>query len=474
MLENRHIAYEYTTDNTGRLVVEEVPIEKIKPVCTISEKHSPSGSLAKRATSQIQAPGTERHIGPYDNSDIRTLQSRPGSEKVMFLDLSRTLNGATPLFLSKTEIWETWQTVSSLLSAFDVNVTTDRSVYDSTEVVNSGIARFTNSSTGSFASLNSFGTTRYCTLEPETDGYAQGRIAGHEIGHQLGLSHDGGTPGEGGGTEYFLGFPDFRWATLMGTVWVGDRWGVNALYQFSKGEYNTATEKEDDLKLINRYFDFLPDDKPRPVPLVIGENGGLVLPLQNRGNIGSNNDSDEFHFAVKAGGGRVQLHIDRTEYLGGAMLDVQAVLRDKSGILVASSNPKGARFADLDKELTAGNYTLLIKGGAEGTPQTGFSNYSSMGYYSIEGSISNSLVSVGNLPRMSRVKIRITQGGGIQIEGMDPTAKILSTTLYSVSGGRVFRQGIGDMNSNWGEIPSGIYQVIVTTSSGVFHQNLVK
>ncbi len=474
VLESRHIAYEYTTDINGRLVVEEVPMEKIKPVCSISGRHSTSNVLPKLAANPLQAAGPERHIGSYDNRDIRTLQSRPGSKKVIYLDITRTLNGATPLFLTKEGVWQTWQTVSSLLSAFDVNVTTDKSVYDSTEVVNSGIARFTNTSTGSFASLNSFGTTDYCTLEPESDGYAQGRIAGHEISHQFGLDHDGGVPGENGGTEYFLGLSEFHWTPLMGSVWVGDRWGDNALYQYSKGEYNTATQKQDDLKLINRYFDYLPDDKPRPVPLVISENGGVVSALQNRGFIGANSDSDAFQFEIKAGGGKAQLHIDRTEYLGGAMLDVQAELHDNSGNLIAKSNPKASRFADLVNDLVPGRYTLLIKGGAEGTPQTGFSNYSSMGYYAIEGTVANSTVSVVNLPQKARAKITISPSGSMHIEGMDPTTRILNSKVYSVSGKLIFSQGIGGVNYNLGDIPAGVYHVLIHTTGGIVHQDFVK
>ena len=47
-----------------------------------------------------------------------------------------------------------------------------------------------------------------------------------------------------------------------------------------------------------------------------------------------------------------------------------------------------ARYAEFDIPLSAGEYTLVIKGGSEGTPQNGFSAYSSTGFYAIDGEIS--------------------------------------------------------------------------------------
>jgi hypothetical protein len=48
------------------------------------------------------------------------------------------------------------------------------------------------------------------------------------------------------------------------------------------------------------------------------------------------------------------------------------------------------RSAAFSSNLSAGTYTLEVTGGAEGTASNGFSKYSSLGYYAIEGSISGS------------------------------------------------------------------------------------
>jgi vibriolysin len=47
---------------------------------------------------------------------------------------------------------------------------------------------------------------------------------------------------------------------------------------------------------------------------------------------------------------------------------------------------RSAEFVKL--ALPAGAYTLVIKGGAEGTPSNGFSNYSSLGWYALKGTLS--------------------------------------------------------------------------------------
>ena len=100
-----------------------------------------------------------------------------------------------------------------------------------------------------------------------------------------------------------------------------------------------------------------------------------------------NTDVDHFTFTLGTAGGRVNLVIDRTEHIGGSMLDVQAYIKDSNGYTVAQSNKQVNRSASFNIDLSQGSYTLEIKGGAEGSPSHGFSNYSSVGHYAIEGQI---------------------------------------------------------------------------------------
>lgn len=375
-------AYEYRTLSNGEVYVEKVDINTVHPICDID----PSEDIYDF---YIEQPNwgngaSEPHIGKYPGSDVNKLQSLPGAKKVMYMDITRVMNGDTPKTngkFNKEQMWQTWQSVASALSMYEVNVTTDASVYKKAGVKNSGIARFINSKGRSNAPLNSFGTTRYSSnYYLGNDGYGLGRTAAHEIGHQVGLHHDKGQPGG----EYFTGFPEFKWTPLMGNYWPGNRWGDQALYQWSKSEYDSGTNKQDDLKIMQKYFTYRKDDIPSSKALVI--KSGKVAISDNMGQIGKNEDTDSFTFEV-ASSGQVKLKIDRIEYLGGAMLDIDAVLKDSSDKVVAKDNPKAKRYAEIDVDLEPGKYTLIIKGGAEGTPRKGFSNYSSLGFYGIEGTI---------------------------------------------------------------------------------------
>jgi MYXO-CTERM domain-containing protein len=228
--------------------------------------------------------------------------------------------------------------------------------------------------------VNIIGSRGCCNVNRYRNGYDTGRILSHEVGHGLGMLHDGGNDGG----EYFNGFSDFQWTPLMGNVWPGNRWD-EALYQWSKGEYTSATRQEDDFANINRHVEYRDDDIPETVPLKLE---GTSVPIEsNWGQIARNTDSDGFTFSIGSAGGRAELRIDRIEYIGGAMLDVAARIENASGMVMAEGNEEVARYAELAVDLPAGDYTLIIHGGAEGTPAHGFSNYSSVGFYGIEGTI---------------------------------------------------------------------------------------
>ncbi len=180
----------------------------------------------------------------------------------------------------------------------------------------------------------------------------------------------------------------------MGNMTPKSSWGAQALFQWSKGEYTSATTTQDDLAIITRNLPYREDDIPDAKALVVA-SGGQVSSVDNRGQIARNTDSDTFTFAIGSGGGRATLVVDRIEYFAGAYLDVDAEIQDASGMMIAQSNDKVARTAKFDVSLPAGEYRLIIKGGAEGTPQNGFSNYSSLGYYGISGTITGGVVGGG-------------------------------------------------------------------------------
>ncbi len=381
ILEEFDQAYEYTTQ-AGQVLVNEIPITAIRPICNL-EYHQHAYTTATSQLPLITAASVAPHIGSYTGEHVGKLQSRPGSSYVIFLDTTKVMDDGVPYDVSKEFIWTTWQIVAASFSMFDVNVTTDLNVYNQALPSRRGggtMYRQDGRSSCHFA----FGTSTFCTLYKEVDASGQGRTAAHEFGHLLHLAHDGGAPGG----EYHQGLADFQWVPIMGNYWFGNRW-PHALYQWSKGEYAGASNREDDFAQIQRFIPFKQDDNTSSKALIVSTNGS-VNAQQNTGQIERNTDTDEFTFKISGSSGKVNLTIDRIEHIGGAMLDVQAYIKNNSGSVVAQSNKNVNRSASFNQSLPAGNYTLAIEGGAEGSPSNGFSNYSSMGYFAISGSITGS------------------------------------------------------------------------------------
>ena len=129
VLPGRDVAYEYTTNARGEVVVAKVRSPRFIPSATTTRQAIPrSTDGAPCARAQTHDPP---HVGAYNGQDTTKLQSQPGAKKVLFMDMA-------VLTLDKAELWKAWQTVASAYSAFDVNVTTDKAVYDAAGVTNSG------------------------------------------------------------------------------------------------------------------------------------------------------------------------------------------------------------------------------------------------------------------------------------------------------------------------------------------------
>jgi hypothetical protein len=388
-------AYEYTTDAAGKVWLTEVDIKKIVPDLDPDFRDTRSKAVIALAgvAHPVYSPMAKRqarHIGPYQNEDVLQLQSKPGSPYVFYLNLAAVMSGSTPLNgVTKENMYRAWQSIADQYSMYNLNVTTNLAVYNAARAANqlrTGVINFVNADGRSFAPLHSFGTTAAGTLyrNPSSGwdyGYGIGMTGAHEVGHQMGMNHDRG----GSGGEYFEGIAAFQWAPIMGNYWMGGSW-PNQLFTWSKGEYSTASNFEDDLKIMNidEQVPYMADDNVTSKALVLGA-GGAIDAGSNFGQIERTGDTDTFTFTT-SGMATLNLRIDPLEYL--RMLDVEATIYNAANAAVAHSNlavNRSAQFTNLS--LPAGSYRLVVRGGAEGTPANGFSNYASLGFYGMKGTL---------------------------------------------------------------------------------------
>ena len=411
-LDEEYVAYEYTTNESGDLIVEKVPVSKIIPICN----HAPDTTTVAPENAPQFGEG-EDHIGSYPGTNLRELESNPGATNVFYCDITRVTDasGNITVGTSATELWRAWQCFASSVSMYDVNITTDRAVYDSYPVQNSGIINWMFEDGRSFAPLHSFGTRSAGTLYFFNSGWGWGRTCAHEAGHQLGMSHDGGA-GDG---EYFGGIATYKWGPIMGNYWPGNGWGEkNGVFQWSKGEYSGASMMEDDLSVIDGYLGYRPDDITDSRALVYVDGSPETINSDStRAFIGTTGDEDIFTFQIGAGGGSIDVTIDQIEYC--SYLDVYAELRDANGNVIDSDNPQALRYANLSANLDAGLYSIMVTGGSEGTPSAGFSNYGSLGYFEIEGTITNAVNNQLNTSVLASGSTNMCAGDAILLEAKD-------------------------------------------------------
>ncbi len=293
-----------------------------------------------------------------------------------------------------TRIQYIWQRVAEDFIAFDVDVTTELPTMD--ELTNSGgsdaewgvrvviggsSGDWYGSTAGGVAYRNSFNygnDTPAFVFEAQlgngNEKYTAEAIS-HEVGHTLGLSHDGNSS-----TTYYRGHGsgDTGWAPIMGSGYYEN------LTQWSSGEYSGANNSQDDLSIItgNNGFGYRADDFGDSIGSAdtLGVNGSNVY---TAGIIETSSDYDVFSFTTT--GGLIDLAIDGVAR--GTNLDIMASLYDAVGTLIVSSNPLNYLDAAITTSVAAGEYFLEITGVGRGDPASGYSDYASLGQYFVSGTI---------------------------------------------------------------------------------------
>ncbi|MFK7812761.1 MAG: zinc-dependent metalloprotease family protein, partial [Maribacter sp.] len=370
-------AYRLYTNKANKVLVEETDINAI--LCIAFDKAD------EKLVPEKKSSNLSSKLPPT------TLQSRPGAPAVIYLDFDgETVSGtnwnngdtinAEPAGLSDAQITITWEIMAEDFSPFDVNVVTDRSVFDATPKSRRMMCIFTptddaQEGSGGVAYLNSFS---WNTDDPAWvynigNGKQAGDTGSHEIGHTLGLDHDGK-----GGTEYYEGHGD--WAPIMG-------FSLNkSIGHWSLGEYTNATNMQNDLQVIGggaNNFGFVTDDHgddANTATALEADAGGNVTSTNNKGIIHNRDDIDLFSFLAQAGAATFSINAHDVH----PNLDIQARLLNANGVEIVSSNPSGLN-ASITSTLAEGLYFLEIQGVGVGSVDTGYSDYASLGQFSISG-----------------------------------------------------------------------------------------
>ncbi|WP_442889508.1 MBG domain-containing protein [Congregicoccus parvus] len=393
LLPDEHVAYELATERDGQVLLGERPLDEVMcfPLPRDADEEAEAESVAGAAIDRGGSPGAE--------IEVPSLSSRPSAVAVVHLDFDGEVvsdpswNGgetivAAPAFLSAEQISEIWARVAEDFAPFDVDITTDPERYAEAPVGRRMrcIVTPTNFHTakpggvafvGSFRrSHSSFSETIPCwVFNRSIVGIAE--AASHEIGHTFGLRHDGLLSPW---TEYYEGHGGgaVGWAPIMG----------NSYYQpvthWSRGEYSGANNQQDDVALIaseeNR-VSFVGDEAGD----TFASAAALHAPLGRIGRAGviaHAGDVDLYVFNCVAG--TIEVHALPAPFAPN--LDIRLDLLDASGAVLATADPDRAMDARITSAVAAGTYYLRVDGVGRGAVQgDGYSDYSSIGAYTLEG-----------------------------------------------------------------------------------------
>ena len=378
--------------------------------------------------------------------DTFRLHSRPGSNFTIYLDFDGNVTEGTPwnssrgidtivnppydldgdpLSFSTTElnrVLTSWQRVAEDFAPFDVNVTTED---PGTEALrNSGAGdtqwgvrvvvtddTFADCGCGGHARIGSFDSS----VDTPAFVYNSGQntlpeTITHEVGHTINLSHDGTSDGNTTVTYYSgHGSGETGWGSIMGAPFSKNvtTWDIGEYFNANNGGSNANyTNGPDDLDVATTTSGFgYRDDDYGDSPVMAEElqvsNGVDVSAF---GIIERNTDVDFFSF--ETGAGLVSFALAPLSERPN--LDIWAGIYDLGGSLLAQANPSDELSATLtDVSLDAGTYFLKVDGvGSHGVynpatdsvedpspgpwesdPPEGYSQYGSLGQYSINGTV---------------------------------------------------------------------------------------
>jgi hypothetical protein len=372
---------------------------------------------------------------------VPVLSSRPSATTVIYLDFDGETvtdalwNGGTTITaaasgLSSAQITEVWRRVAEDYKSFNIDVTTDLSRYNAVSAtyrmrcIVTGDDWYYTAYGQSVGGVAYVGSWKYAGSTQYSNGTAyvfSGTIpcwvfagnlastaryvaeaASHEVGHTLGLSHDGLKNSSGATTDayyYGRGSGNTGWAPIMGVGYYKN------LVQFSKGEYSDdssgsilyANNTENDLSIIatnsgrySNHVSYLTDAVSSTTASATALTFTSATAIDTIGLIEKTGDIDIYKFTASPGAYTFSLVSEDSLIAALQNADTSLALYDASGALLSSADPQSSLLPSLTATLSSGTYYLKVTGAGEGSTTSGYyasgySNYGSIGRYEITG-----------------------------------------------------------------------------------------
>lgn len=371
------------------------------------------------------APGGDVAAAPPLTDPVFGLASLPGATKTIFLDFDGHVTEGTswnsnygvatitsppydtdgdPNSWSSSElnvIRKSWEAVAEDYAPWNVNVTTVDPGTEALRYSGAGDAQwgarvvitkdtFANCGCGGHAYIGAFDDpTDEPTFVYNSSLAGVKEAISHEVGHMLNLAHDGTSS-----TTYYQGHGSgaTSWAPIMGAAYYVSvsQWSQQEFYgannNLSSSNYGYGA---DDIAVISSMtngngFGLKADDH--------GDSAASATALASTspsvsGIIGTRSDVDAFAFSAGAG----TVSFTASPAPSSPNLDIKLTLRNSAGDEIASSNPTTALTATVSATVTAGSYTVEVDGVGVGSPAsnppTGYSDYASIGQFSLTGTV---------------------------------------------------------------------------------------
>ena len=422
--ENRSRSARESSDKENQHAAEEaeVEVESFKKAAR-SDKHM---RLDRDGRALYVCEAMPTQVGPdttpytstalYPLTQTFLLHSRPGAAKVIYLDFTGNVTSGTswnstyaggadittpafdtdgsPATFSASEqaaIQEVWKRISEDYAPWDIDVTTadpgleairrtsaGDTNYGVRCVIGGSSTQWLGAAAGGVAYIGSFGQTISTTsttndvpafifpVELSSNAKYISEAASHEVGHTLGLYHSSQT----NGNEYYAGHAD--WAPIMGVGYYSN------VVQWTKGDYPLSNNTQDQISLITQRIPRLTDEHggtATTASLVTGETlvaGGVI-----------HDRSDVDWFKITAGQGTV--NVSGLASSPSANLKLSLSLVDESGNVLATGTSSGMN-SNLSVPVLGGNYYIVADGIGTGDALTAYTDYSSVGRFSLSGS----------------------------------------------------------------------------------------